>query len=334
MAALRPPQTSRLPPGRRLALAWLLGLGLLALLAPVLPLPYAPGVPDLAHVAEAPTAATRHWLGTDPQGRDVLSGALFGARTAAWLTLPAAALAALLGGVAGGAAGFVGRRLPVPAWYWTGALAGLAGLLQLPVAVPAAAALATAGLWAAARFSRRPLVVAVPLDSLVLGAVAALDTIPRLVLVLVLVARGGLSVASLVLVLGLTSWSSAARLVRAAMQQVQARPFIEAARAAGLSEFRIWWHHALPHALRPLQTEFPLSLAGMLALESTLSFLGVGLAPDVPSWGQQLAVARQDPSAWWAFLAPTILLSLTILSINSLARSKTPRQFSPAAATT
>ena len=183
------------------------------------------------------------------------------------------------------------------------------------------------------RALRRPTAVPVPLDSLVLGAATALDTVPRLVLVLALVARGGLSVAGLGLVLGLTSWAGPARLVRARMLAVRAQPFVEAARAAGLPPVRVWWHHALPHALRPLQTALPLSMAGLLALESTLSFLGVGLAPDVASWGQQLAAARQAPQAWWAFLCPALTLFTTIMTINTLtAEPLSPLNASGAAA--
>src|SRR5688500_2619663 len=89
-----------------------------ALLASVMPLPFAPGVPDLAHVAAAPLTSAFRWLGTDPQGRDVLSVLVFAARTAVLLTLPAAALSALVGAVAGGAAGFWGNRVQVAAPYW------------------------------------------------------------------------------------------------------------------------------------------------------------------------------------------------------------------------
>lgn len=310
---------SRLDLRQWLALAWLLGLLMLAVLAPYLPLPYLPGTPDLAHLADHPSANTGHWLGTDPQGRDVLSSLLFGARTALLLTLPAASLAALLGGLAGGAAGFWGNRLRLSLASWAllaGALAGVLGSSWLMIASGAGLAIV---LWAGARALRRPAALPLPLDSLVLGAATSLDTIPRLILVLALVARGGISAMELGLVLGLTSWSAPARLVRARMLTVRALPFVEAARTAGLSPVRIWWHHALPHALRSLQAAFPLSIAGLLGLESTLSFLGVGLPPEVASWGQQLAAARQVPQAWWGIVFPALMLAFTILSLRFIA---------------
>ena len=309
-------------PARWLAGGWLALLGLVALLAPALPLPYAPGLPDLAHVAQAPFGAGHHWLGTDAQGRDVLSGLVFGARTALLLTLPAAVLAAALGAVAGGTAGFWGNRLRLP-WPVV-ALAG--GAAWWALGLPGAGLGAAFGVVMALLLLRRatpgggcPL----PLDSLMLGTAATLDTVPRLILVLALAASAGLTVPSLALLLALTSWPGPARLVRAQMLSVRTQPFIEAARAAGLPAGRVWWRHALPHALRPLRAALPLSLAGLLGLESTLSFLGIGLAPDVASWGQQLATVRQDASLWWAFCFPALLLFSSMLSAISLGREST-----------
>ena len=111
-----------------------------------------------------------------------------------------------------------------------------------------------------------------------------------------------------------------ARLVRAQMLRVRQLPFVEAARAAGLSEGQVWFRHALPHALHPLRTALPLSIAGLLGLESTLSFLGIGLPPEVASWGRLLATVRTEPSAWWALLFPSLLLTMSILSLNILSR--------------
>jgi peptide/nickel transport system permease protein len=97
--------------GRWLGAGWLLLVLSGGLLAPWLPLPFLPAVPDLAHMAESPTwlASPAHWLGTDPLGRDVLTELLYGARQVVSTSLPAAALATLVGALAGGAAGFWGN---------------------------------------------------------------------------------------------------------------------------------------------------------------------------------------------------------------------------------
>lgn len=304
---------------RLLAAAWLTGLGLAAVLAPVLPLPYAPGTPDLAHLAEGPAAASCHWLGTDALGRDVLSNLLFGARTALLLTLPTVLLTAVAGGLAGGAAGFWGNRLRINVAGAALAVAAAAATVSNSWVVFATGAGVSIALWLGARMAHRPPTLPLPLDSLVLGAATGFDTVPRLVLVLALVTRGELSAVWLGLVLGLTSWAGPARLVRARMLAVRELPFVEAARATGSSSGRVWWRHALPHALQPLQTTVPLSMAGLLGLESTLSFLGVGLPPEVASWGHQLATARLAPNAWWVMLFPAFTLATTMLSLHAFA---------------
>lgn len=315
-------RSSSRPP--RWAVVWLSALLLVAVLASLLPLPYPAGVPDLQHIAQPPFAPGRHWLGTDGQGRDVLSGLLFGTRTALLLTVPATLLAALLGALAGGAAGYWGNSLRVS---WPTALAAAAGIwwaLRLPYA-PASLIIAaiSAGFILLAKWRGWPWKqqVPIPLDSLVLGAIATLGTVPRLVLVVALAAGNRLSIISLVLVFALTSWPRSARLVRAQMLRVRVLPHLEAARALGLPTLRLLWRHAFPFALQPLKADIALSICDLLALESTLSFLGIGLAPEVASWGQMLATARQDSSLWWAYAPPAIMLFSSILSIYSITNS-------------
>ncbi|MBH8559648.1 ABC transporter permease [Hymenobacter negativus] len=312
---------------QRLALAWLALLVLLAAAAPLLPLPYPPGVPDLAYMAEPPFSAARHWLGTDPQGRDVLSTLVFGARTAVLLTLPAALLAALVGGLAGAAAGFWGNTARVSLPYWLMGAGSVWWGLQLPSPVLGLGLILIGAILATiSHFQSRTLPTwSFPINALVMGTATALDTVPRLIVVVALVASIGLSASGLLAVLVLTTWPQLARLVRAQMLRVRQLPFVEAARAAGLSEWQVWFRHALPHALHPLRTALPLSIAGLLGLESTLSFLGIGLPPEVASWGRLLATVRDEPSAWWVLLFPSLLLTMSILSLNALSRFSTPK---------
>lgn len=306
--------------GRHLAVwaaaAWLLGLVAVGLLAPWLPLPYSPATPDLANLAAAPGQAAGHYLGTDPLGRDVLAQLVFGTRQLLLLSLPAAALAVAAAALLGGAAGYWGNqgvRLPwllslglgVAAWAWLEPplLAGLgAGLLLL--------ALACYYQWQ----------LPVPLDSLVRGGATLLGTLPRLVLVLAFAAGPPLAGGWLLALLALLAWPDMALLVRTQMRQLRVQPYIEAARAAGLPEGRIWWRHALPAACRPLGSYAPLTLAGLIGLESTLAFLGIGVAPDAASWGQLLSQFRQATEAWWLVVLPGGLLLSTMLALQLLAR--------------
>ena len=304
------------------ALAWLVLLVLVAVAAPALPLPYPPHALDLAHIAQAPLGPGRHWLGTDAQGHDVLSLLVFGTRTAVLLTLPAALLAALLGALLGGAAGFWGNQARVDVCYWAVAAGGAWWALQLPAPWLGllVGALGIGGVTMGGS-RRRSFAWRVPLDAVVMASATTLDTVPRLVLVVALAASDvGISATGLLVLLTVTSWPTPARLVRAQMLRVRELPFVEAAQAAGVPTWRIWLKHTIPHAIKPLQTIFPLSLARLLGLESTLSFLGIGLPPEAASWGRLMASYRQDIGAWWLFLFPTIMLTISIIALNKLAK--------------
>ncbi|SHI65419.1 peptide/nickel transport system permease protein [Hymenobacter daecheongensis DSM 21074] len=308
-----------------LALGWLLALLFAALLAPVLPLPYAPDTTDLTAIAEAPLTGS-HWLGTDPLGRDLLAGLLFGARTALLVSLPAAALATLLGGLIGGIAGFwgnTGLRLPLS---YAAAAAGtglfLLGFHGSPTIVWAGASAVAAGLaGGVALLGRRGYrrTVAVPFDALALALMALLASIPLLVLVLALAALYPPSWPGLLAVLVLTYWPGPARLVRAEILRIRALPYIESGWALGLPAVRILWRHALPNCWHTLSATFPLSVATLIGLETTLSFLGVGLPPETASWGRLLAAARLAPTAWWLVLGPAAAIIGTTVALRQLA---------------
>lgn len=313
--------------GLWLGIGWLVLVLSSGLLAPWLPLSFPPAVPDLLHVAEAPAwaASPAHWLGTDPQGRDVLTELLYGARQVVSISLPAAALATLVGALAGGAVGFWGDsgvRLPWAGWlagtaasWWGLALPGrwavsvsLAGMAGLAWWVGRRSPTATPGGWP------------VPLDSIFQSVLTLLGAVPRLVLILVFAAGPALGTPQVVALLVLVAWPEPARQVRAQMLRVRELPFVEAARAAGVSPTRVWYRHALPHACRPLLATAPLSLAGLIGLESTLAFLGVGRPPDVPSWGNLLGTLQQEPGAWWVLASAGGALVLTLMALQQLAR--------------
>jgi peptide/nickel transport system permease protein len=319
-------------PSFYLAAGWLLVIAVVGLLAPWLPLPFAPAVPDLLHVAEPPNWVTtpRHWLGTDPLGRDVLTELVYGAQQLVSVSLPAAGLATLVGALAGGAAGFWGNRgLRLPLVVWLLVLAAGWWWWLLPGGTPAVLALlgAAAIAWWAKSYTLASNYLAspVPLDGLFQTVLVLLGAVPRLVLVITLAAGPPLSYSWFLALLVIVAWPEPARQVRAQMLRVRVLPFIEAARAAGLPTGRVWLRHALPHACLPLRTTAPLSLAGLITLESTLTFLGVGRPPDVASWGRLLGMLRQEPSAWWLLASAGGALLLTLLALQRLARQPAQR---------
>jgi peptide/nickel transport system permease protein len=307
-------------------MAWLALVFLSAVGVESLPLP-APDAPDLGSVAQPPLDGM-HWLGTDPLGRDVLSGLLYGARTTCLISIPAALLATLLGTLLGSAAGYWGNhRLLVsagPAFVLT--TAGLLGvcftttgpwsLAWLGLAI-ALLALVARLLRLSERIASRP----VPLDAAVLLLIALLTSVPRLILVLAVAALQPPSMLALLAILVFTYWPVTAQLMRAEMQRVRQLTYMEAARALGLPHWRMLGRHALPALWTTLKATLPLSVATLIGLETTLSFLGVGLPPETASWGRLLASARQDPTAWWLIIFPGGVILLTTLALRQLAFS-------------
>jgi peptide/nickel transport system permease protein len=150
-------------------------------------------------------------------------------------------------------------------------------------------------------------------DAAVMGAVDAQIAVPfTLVAIFVLVVFGN-TLAVMVLVLGLYGWEQYARIVRGEVMKLMRMPFVEAARAAGATPGRIARVHLLPNLVSPLVVQFTLSLSNIILLESSLSFLGLGVQPPTATLGAMVGVGRDFmPTAPWIVLAP----ALTILAVT------------------
>ncbi len=145
---------------------------------------------------------------------------------------------------------------------------------------------------------------------------------PRLVLLLVLVALWEPSVTLVILVLGLTGWMGIARLTRAEVKGVLARPFIDAARAQGMSLPRLLWRHLMPNATTPVVVAAALAVGSAITLESGLSFLGIGVPPPTPSWGNMISSGRDAMvHAPWIATLPGLAIVLAVVATNLLADS-------------
>ena len=162
------------------------------------------------------------------------------------------------------------------------------------------------------------------IDYLMMRITDVFLSIPILPLLLVLTAivvatssRASLSFGVIVLVIGVLSWPNPARLVRASFLSLRNREFTEAARAVGNGDLRIIFRHLLPNAVAPIIVQATLDVANVIVLESTLSFLGMGIQPPTASWGNMLTGAQVNvENAWWAAVFPGIGILLTVLSIN------------------
>ena len=125
--------------------------------------------------------------------------------------------------------------------------------------------------------------------------------------------------AVMVLLFGLTAWMGISRLARAEIQSLEQREFVLAARALGRHPLAVFCRHLLPNALTPVLIQATLLIGMTILVESSLSFLGLGIQPPTPSWGNMVAEGRdQIPEAWWIATFPGAAISLTVIAFNLL----------------
>jgi peptide/nickel transport system permease protein len=155
-----------------------------------------------------------------------------------------------------------------------------------------------------------------------LWAADALLAVPRLVLLVVCAALWRPGTGTVVAVLVATGWMGVARMVRGEVLGVRALPYVDAAHALGVPSHRVLWRHVLPNALGPAIVATTLGVGNAILLESGLSFLGLGIQPPSPSWGNMIAGGRDlIVSAPWVALAPGVALVLTVLACTLLGDS-------------
>jgi len=238
-----------------------------------------PSMTDLYHRLEGPSA--RNWLGTDDLGRDLFQRLLDGGRVSLLVVLAGAILSAILGAAIGVVAGYLGGRLD-------GVLMRITdGVIALPL-LPL-------------------LIVLAAIDPRKLGIPAELAQSETF------------SLYRIVVIVALTGWTTVARLVRAETLSLKARDFTRAARALGARPGRIMFRHILPNAAGSLVVATTMSVGGLILLESTLSFLGLGTQPPAASWGNMLTGAQELlQEAPLLALWPGLLIFLTVIAFNFL----------------
>lgn len=159
-------------------------------------------------------------------------------------------------------------------------------------------------------------------DQLAMAATDAMLAIPRLILLLLCAALWRPGTATVVVVLAATGWMGIARLVRAEVMGLRVRPFVHAADALGSPPTRTLVHHVLPNALGPAIVATTLGVGNAILLESGLAFLGLGVQPPQPSWGNMIAGGRDlIVTAPWVAISPGIALILTVLACTLLGDS-------------
>lgn len=225
-----------------------------------------------------PPSAT-HLLGTDELGRDVLVRLMYGGQVSLMVGLTATIAAAIIGTSIGIISGYVGGRTDAFVMRVTD---GVIALPLLPL-----------------------LIVLAAIDLNKLG-------IPESI-----VSSEDVSLYRIIIIVALAGWTTVARLVRASTLSIKTRPFVMAARAQGASAFRIMTVHILPNLMSPIIVATTLSVGNVILLESVLSFLGLGIQPPLPSWGNLLTGAQETiwESPGLAFF-PGMLIFVTVIAFN------------------
>lgn len=154
-------------------------------------------------------------------------------------------------------------------------------------------------------------------DSFLMRFVDTMLCFPSFFLILTIVALLGPNIINIMVVIGITSWEGTARFVRAEFLSLRERDFVQAAKALGVKDFRIIFRHILPNALAPVFVTATLGVASAILIEASLSFLGFGVQPPAPSWGNILTEGRTYIfDAWWLTVFPGFAILFAVLSFN------------------
>ncbi len=289
----------------------------------------------------------KHWLGASKAGEDVLSGLINGTRISLSIGILSMTIASFLGIFLGAIAGYFGDRklqttrgafwtmiLGVLLAYYYGfsvrsfaitdafATSGLAVLFQILFSVLIFCIVLflfyKLGKLVGKIYFLNKLIF-VPVDSIVSRLIEILISMPLLILIISISAIAKeKSMVNLMVIIGLTTWTGIARLTRAEFLRISNLDYIQAAKSMGFKEFRIIFRHALPNALAPALVAIAFGVASAILIESSLSFLGVGVPPTTVTWGSLLNAGREEFSAWWLVIFPGLAIFLTVTIYNLL----------------
>jgi peptide/nickel transport system permease protein len=156
-------------------------------------------------------------------------------------------------------------------------------------------------------------------DNLLMRVVDIMFCFPAFFLILAVITFLRPSIWYIMIIIGLTGWMGVARMVRAETLSIREMDYIMAARCIGCSDMRVIFRHILPNAVAPALVAATLGIAGAILTESALSFLGIGVQPPTPSWGNILTSGKDYIEfAWWLSLFPGLAILVTVLAYNLL----------------
>ena len=329
-------------------------------------IPYSPTTMDLFNAQytspteeqDIPSLRWKHWLGTEKLGRDILSCLIHGTRIAFTVGIFSMLIASFLGITLGALAGYFGDNRMKISWAsmimlmigiiigWFEAFSARSyalsdgfeassfkGFLQFFFSIIIFVSIVFLSLMIGKLLKFIPFLrkqISVPLDIIVQRLIEVLLSIPRMFLLIALVAVVKPSINMVTLIIGFTYWTEIARFIRAELLRIRSLEYVEAAEALGFSSWRILFKHAIPNALSPVLITIAFGIASAVLVEATLSFLGVGVPAEMLTWGKLLSEARTAPSAWWLAIFPGFAIFITVTLFNLIGEGLTdaldPRQ--------
>lgn len=157
------------------------------------------------------------------------------------------------------------------------------------------------------------------MDSFIMRFADIMLCFPRFFLILAVIAVVGPSIFNVMVIIGLTGWMGMARLIRAEILSLKTRDYVSASKALDASHFFIITRHLIPNGIGPVLVSFVFGVAGAILTESGLSFLGLGVQPPNPSWGNILMEGKAVLGVgWWVILFPGFAILITVLAFNLL----------------
>jgi peptide/nickel transport system permease protein len=321
--------------------------------------PYLPKNIDFMNTSVGPfdeqdveSSKWKHWLGTDALGHDVFAGMIHGTRIALLVGIVSMGIAALIGIFFGAIAGYYGDdklKMSISSLviYIIGFIAAMfygfgtrsyiladaigesfgSFAIELLISFIVFGAIMMVFKYISKGFKKLPFLkkqIVIPADILISRLIEVVVSIPRLFLIISIAAVVAKpSIFIVMMIIGLTTWTGIARFTRAELLRVRNLEYIEAANALGYKELRIIIKHALPNALSPVLISIAFGIASAILIESTLSFIGVGVPAETITWGSLLSAARQDSAAWWLAIFPGFAIFITVTIYNLIGEGLT-----------
>ena len=280
--------------------------------------------PESLKPDELPTLGI-YLFGTDDLGRDVFARMLQGAWVSLTVGFVAVGIAVLIGIFMGGVAGYFGQHyIRMDHLLWLAALVAGIGLLVTGYHYTGLIILMGVAGWpllsACGKLSSRADLLKkriFSIDTLIMRFVDIMLCFPSFFLILTVVALLPASIYNIMIIIGLTSWMGATRFVRAEFLSLREQDFVSAARALGLSNFRIIFRHMMPNAIAPVLVSATIGIATAILTEAGLSFLGFGVPPPHATWGNILSDGKRFIfDAPWLTFIPGFAILVVVLSFN------------------